>query len=481
MFVRLLCSDVNRCIEKGIFPKNLKNADITPTFKKGDRLLKSNYRPISILPTLSKIYERILYQQMYIHFDNVFSKYLCGFRKGHSTQHCLLFMMENLKKALDKGLCTGVLLTDLSKAFDCISHELLIAKLNAYGFTNNSLELISDYLSERKQRTKIGESFSTWREIIYGVPQGSILGPLLFNIYINDLFLFTSSFKIANYADDCTPYEFSDSIDKVINKLEFDSKILIEWYEMNYLKPNPDKWHLLLSEIGNNLNITIGDECISNSSYEKILGIHFDNKLNFKTHVTKLCKKASQKLHALARVSNFMSFKQRLTIMNAFILSQFSYCPLLWMCHNRLLHTQINRIHERALRIVYRDNTLSFESLLEKSGSVKIHYRNLQFLAVEIYKALNNLSSLLMSELFQIKDMKFNLRNGKTLVSSNIKTVNYGKQSISYLAPIIWSQVPEEIRNSESVNSFKNKIKKWIPDSCPCTLCKTYVQHIGYI
>ena len=250
---------------------------------------------------------------------------------------------------------------------------------------------------------------------------------------------------------------------------------------MNYLKPNPDKWHLLLSEVGNEFNITIGDDCVSNSSCEKVLGVYFDNKLNFNTHVTKLCKKASQKLHASARVSNLMSFRQRWIIMNAFISSQFSYCPLLWMCHSRLLHTQIYNIHERGLRIVYKDNTSCFEFLLEKSGSVKIQYINLQYLAVEIYKALNNLSSSLMSELFQIKNTKYNLRNGSILVSSNSKTECYGKGCISYLAPIIWNQVPEEIKNSKSVKQFKNKIKQWIPENCPCTLCKAYIKNIGYI
>ena len=134
--------------------------------------------------------------------------------------------------------------------------------------------------------------------------------------------------------------------------------------------------------------------------------MYFDSKLSFKTHITKLCKKASQKLHALARLSNLMSCGQRKIIMNAFISSQFSYCPLLWMCHSRSLHTQINSIHERALRIVHKDSTSSFEQLLQLSGSIKIHHRNLQLLSIEIYKALNKLSSPLMSDLFQVKDMK---------------------------------------------------------------------------
>ena len=126
---------------------------------------------------------------MYEYFDKIFSKHLCGFRKGQNTQHCLLFMLESLKKALDKGFFTGILLTDLSKAFDCISRDLLIAKLHAYRFSRKSLHLVYDYLRERKQQTKIGTTFSSWYGNIYNVPQSSILGPLLFNIYINDIFL----------------------------------------------------------------------------------------------------------------------------------------------------------------------------------------------------------------------------------------------------------------------------------------------------
>ena len=168
---------------------------------------------------------------------------------------------------------------------------------------------------------------------------------------------------MSNYADDCSPYDFSYTTEEVIKKLEKDANLLIEWYKNNYL--HPKNWYLLLCEIGDQHRVKIGQQFILNTANEKVLGVFFGNRFNFKCNLNKLCKKACQKLHALARVSNFMSCNQRKIKMNAFILSQLNYCPL-WMCHNRSLNTQINKVHHRALSIVYRDNTSSFETLLEK-------------------------------------------------------------------------------------------------------------------
>ena len=188
------------------FPHCLQPTEVIPVFKKEEKLNKSSYRPVSILPVISKIYERLMYDQMYKYFDQIFSKFQCGFRKGFSTQNCLLYMIENWKESLDQGGHYGALLTDLSKAFDCIMHDLLIAKLQAYGFDNDSLNFICNYLVDREQRVKINSSFSTWSKIEYGVPQGSILGPLLFNINTLDMFFEQKDVNFAAYADDNTPY-----------------------------------------------------------------------------------------------------------------------------------------------------------------------------------------------------------------------------------------------------------------------------------
>ena len=194
--------------------------------------------------------------------------YLCGFRKSMSAQNCLLLMLEKWRKCLDTKCSCGILLTDLSKAFDCLIHDLLIAKLNAFGLEYNSLRLIHSYLTDRLQRVRINSMYSSWSNILYGVPQGSILGPLLFNIYLNDLFLFCDNIDIANYADDNSPYSYSKDIGSVLLRLENDSEVLLKWISNNGLKTNPDKFHLLLSNPCTDHFIAIQDFIIQNCNQE---------------------------------------------------------------------------------------------------------------------------------------------------------------------------------------------------------------------
>ena len=483
-----ICADplttiFNDGVQEFLFPDQLKSADVTALHKSGVKTSKTNYRPVSVLPTVSKIFERIMDRQMIEYITPHLSVLLCGFRKGFNTQHALIRMLEKWKVSLDNGETVGAILMDLSKAFDCIKHDLLLAKLDAYGFSREALSLINSFLENRQQRVKINGSFSSFKQLNLGVPQGSVLGPLLFNIYINDLLFSIEQTDICNYADDSTIYACDKNLENVVWRLENDSNTIIQWFANNFMKLNTDKCHLLMLGKGSNGTVTvnIGNSTIENSGEEKLLGVTIDDKLTFEVHITKLCKKAGNKLFALSRMSPYMDSSKLRVLLRSFVISQFQYCPLVWMFHSRQLNNKINRIHERALRIAHKDYESTFEVLLSRDQSVTVHTKNLQTLMTEIFKTQNNLNPPFMNEVFRQRENIFNLRNGNQFVLPRIRTVKFGSETISYRGAQLWQRLPHEIRNVESLLQFKSKIKEWSAEECVCRLCQNFVPNLGFL
>ena len=220
----------------GISPNELNLAEVTPVYKKKDPLNKENYRTVSVLSHVSKIFEKNVYGQINSYVEPRFSHLLCGFRKNRNTQHSFVQMPEKWKLVLDKGCNIGTIFMDLSEAFDTLNHELLLAKLNAYGFSNNA---IKSYLSNRYQRTNINNKFYK------GAPQGSVLGPSLFSIFINDMFYFIENCYLCNYADDNTLYAFDCNMNVVKDKLYKGFEVLDTWFYDNYMALNPGKCNFI--------------------------------------------------------------------------------------------------------------------------------------------------------------------------------------------------------------------------------------------
>ena len=475
IFGPVLDSIFSKSLQEKSFPGPMKFADISPLFKEGSRFAKANYRPISKLPCLSKVFEMAMYDQIQGHMSDFLSPLLSGFRKGYSSQHALMQMLNSWQKSLDNKKHVSALLMDLSKAFDCVDHSLLIAKLHAYGLSNDALEFVKNYLNGRFQRVGVDKCFSTWMEIFTGVPQGSILGPLLFNIYINDLmFLFEASdVSICNYADDNTIYAAGDNFSEVKTSLERAFIVVSNWFSENGLQLNASKCKFLC--LGRNscddpLELVLGSTRVKESDSVKLLGIILDKMLSFEEHVSMLCKKANAKISALRRIASFFSQEQKKVLANSFIFSNFSYCPLIWGFSSRKNLNMIDRIREKAFCLFSSDSPES-----------TIHDRFCCILLQEVFKTLNGLNPTYMNDVFNFQNRSYHLRSFSSLIRESNHTSKFGLKSISNIAAQLWSTVPASLKAEATLNGFKLGLTGPDKFSCSCRLCARYIPHVGFI
>ena len=324
---------INCSIRNFIFPQNARTAAVCP-LDKGEpvRAVERNYRPVSILNTFSKIFEKILKEQLSPFLDKTLSIFIAAYRTAYSTQHVLIKLLEEWKSKLDNNFIVGSVVMDLSKAFDCIPHDLIIARLHAYGFDENALALVYSYLKKRKQSVRINNVYSSFQEIVSGVPQRSVLGPILFNFYINDLFSFIKQATMYNYADDNTLAFFSKSLPDLVNVLENEADSALSWLEQNEMIANPNKFHALFVKKDQTntcgVNLVLQGHSIKSEETVKLLGVTLDYKLNFDPHISNICKKAAAQLNVLKRLKSFIGFAEREVLVQSFVFSNFNYCPL---------------------------------------------------------------------------------------------------------------------------------------------------------
>ena len=267
--------------------------------------------------------------------EEYFSPFMSAYRTNYISQHVIIRLLEEWRKKLDDNFVVGAVLTDLSKAFDYIPHDLLIAKLAAYGLSEEPLMYILSYLLNRKQCVRIIGTYSEFENIITGVPQGSILGRFLFNLSINDLFFFILIASVHNFADGNTLSAFAENVSKLINVLQSESEVITDCFKKNQMIVNPDKFQVIITDKKKgdhtNENIVIDNKQIKIVPSVELLGIQLDDKLNFNQHISNICKSAANQLNALIRLQKFLSFKEKKVLIYSYFLANFNYCPLVWM------------------------------------------------------------------------------------------------------------------------------------------------------
>ena len=361
---------INLMVLEGCFLDQAKISSITPAYIKGERTLKTNYRPISILPAVSKLLEKFMFKQISNYFEKLFQEYLSGFRRGYGCQHVLMRLIENWKLALDNKKIIAALSMDLSKAFDCLQHDLIIAKLRAYGFDMQALKLIYSYLSNRIQSVTVKDAYSSTSTVLSGVPQGSLLGGILYNIQFNDIFDITDESGLYNFADDNNLSAIGDTVEEAKSTLKQQTTNVLKWFDENHLIANPEKFHLMFllpnkTEQAMNEQLLINNTTLDGEPSITLLGMEIDNSLTFNTHIGNLCKKAASQLNVLKRLSRFMGYNERRIIMQSFILSNFNYCALIWHFCSESNTAKIEKIQERALRLVLDDYISDYSTLLK--------------------------------------------------------------------------------------------------------------------
>ena len=460
---------INNCISKSIFPDKLKIASVIPIHKGGSREDPNNYRPISILPTISKLFERHIAIQLKTFFNDtdILYKHQSGFRESHSCQTALIRLVDSWLTDIDSGNSVGTIFLDLKKAFDLVDHDILLHKLKLYHFSNSALKLFQSYLSKRTQFVKMGGVCSTSSTINSGVPQGPILGPLLFLLYVNDLPLCIKS-NADMYADDTTIHQAGKNFVEIQETLQTDLDNVNRWCSFNNMAINPKKTTCMIlctrhsSKMNTKLNLTIGGHAIQNVTTQKLLGVVIDKCLTWKPHIDMICSKLSSKLFLLRRIENYLSLDMKKMFYTGYITPIYDYGCITWKYANKTEFKRLNQFQKRfactILRKSRRDNS---RELFKQLDWLPISNRIEYFTGLMVYKSIHNLAPLYMSQLLRLADNNhYNLRSKTHRDIAQIKPrTNHMKCTFSYSGMKTWNAIPLDIRNIKHYQRFKMHYK----------------------
>ena len=458
-------------IDSNRFPSDWKTARVIPLFKNGQRSVLDNYRPISILPVVSKIMERLLYNQISDYFTKkqLLSKHQFGFRPLHSTTTTLLDCTNEWYVNMDRGLYNLVVLLDLKKAFDTVNHGILLHKLQLYGFETRALNFMRDYLTNRTQRCQLKGLFSDRKEVTCGIPQGSILGPLLFIIYINDL---PNCLKITTprmFADDTNLTAVGETLGEAEERAGVDLRNVQKWLSLNKLSLNIAKTEYILiasrhkiTRIDVQPTVKINSQHIKRVKCTKVLGVQIDEHLSWNQHIEYSANKISSGIGAIRKLRTFIDTSTLVLVYNALIQPYFDYCCEVWDTLGKGLSERLQKLHNRAARLIMNLKNEHGHSVLARNslGWELLEKRRVEMKARIMYKTVNKLAPSRLCDLFQNvnKINDYNLRGSSTRVYIPMPKTEFLKQSFCYDGAKIWNQLPDEIRNSASLTSFCRKL-----------------------
>lgn len=468
----------NKSLATNNFPSLWKYALVLPLNKVPVPSEAKHYRPISILPTISKCLEKIVHLQIntFLNNNNILNTYQSGFRSSHSTETALLCVTDDIRRAMDLRKCTVLTLFDFSKAFDCVDHSLLLVKLQNLGFSESSLCWIRSYLTGRQQCVRVDDRTSTFKSVSSGVPQGSILGPLLFSLYINDISSVLSFTKHHMYADDLQIYAHScvSTLNETITRINLDIENLVKWTKNHGLKLNEDKTQPIIicsSRLHTKFNIYNIKQILVNGNplpfctSVKNLGVIFNQNMTWEEEVLSVCKKASGSIHSLKQLQYFLPVKIKLRLVKALVFPHFIYCNSVYNDMTVALANKLQVCQNYCIRFVFNlkyDDHIS-QYYIQNSILKLADLRLLKILSI-LFLVLNDGNPKYLAQNFQYNSKigAKETRSASSILRIPLHRTSFYTNSFSVTACREWNKLSPNLKRCDSRARFTASLKAFL-------------------
>ena len=460
----------NLCISKNIFPAALKIAKVIPLPKTNDRSDPNNFRPISLLPLLSKPLERHIQKHLYQYLNtrSLLHLHQSGFRPRHSCQTTLINLCDSWLSSINKSEMVGALFLDFRKAFDLVNHTILLKKLLLYLPNSPTIHFFQSFLENRYQFVYLNKSNSKKGAITAGIPQGSVIGPLLFLIYINDMPLHLNN-DLTNtlFADDASLHTSSNNINNINLNLQNGLNNVNEWCINNNMSIHPDKTKSMVITTRQKhqrepllLTLSLGTTKIEQVNKHKVLGLTLDSELCWRAHTESLCKRLSKNVHLLSRLNKFASKPALKLFFEAQINSLINYASTLWdNCAGEYLK-KINSMHRRAVKNIIPNKGISTDAKFVSLNILPLSKHLMYNKAIVVHKIIHDKAPPYLTPLLK----KASTRYGSTNLILPLPRIDICKSSLAYSGSLIWNTLPDDIKNINSISKFKKHLRRHLFD-----------------